>query len=105
MRTFLLSAVLTVILSLPALAAPPSVVLVQIHSRNNTLTLTRGPQNTRTIALGTQEAIKNFEPNAEKLLVLFTELYTDGYELKNSTVSNISAGGFDETVTYVFVKP
>ncbi|MDB5268568.1 MAG: hypothetical protein JWP58_1608 [Hymenobacter sp.] len=105
MRTFLLSAVFTAMLSLPASATPPSVVLVQMHSRNSTITITRGPRNTRTIELDAPHAVKNYDAAAEKLLAVFSELYADGYELKNSTVSDITANAASETVTYVFVKP
>lgn len=105
MRTFLLSAVFAVMVSLSALAIPPSVVLVQMHSRTNNITITRGPRNTRTIEIADPASVKNYEANAEKLLAVFSELYADGYELKNSTVSNITPSGGAETVTYVFVKP
>jgi hypothetical protein len=105
MRTFLLGILFTVITSLAAFGTPPSVVLVQMHSRTNAITITRGPRNTRTIDIADPAAVKSYDANAEKLLAVFSELYADGYELKNSTVSNITPSGGAETVTYVFVKP
>jgi hypothetical protein len=105
MRTFLLSAIFAVIVSLSAFAAPPSLALVQFHKRNNTITISRGTGQTETIQVDEPVVPKNYAAYSEKLLVIFTNLYAEGYELKNSTVNNISDNSLFETVTYVFVKP
>ena len=104
MRTFLLSAAFTVMLSLSAFAAPPSLVLVQFHGRNNTITITRGPGKTEIIEVPEPHVVKNYAASAEKLHAVFTSLYAEGYEIKNSTVNDISGSAPFETVTYVFVK-
>ena len=102
MRTLLLSAVFTALVSLTAFAAPPSLVLVQYHVWDDLLTVTRGAGETKTIPLRTLNSRKSRVPNAEQLHALFAGLYAEGYELKNSTkYSNSST----ETVTYIFVKP
>lgn len=105
MRTLLLSAVLTAILSYTAFATPPSLVLVQFHERNNTITISRGPGKTETIKVDEPRVPKNYAGYSEKLLALFTSLYAEGYEIKNSSVNTVTGTGGEETVTYVFVKP
>ena len=104
MRTFLLSAVFTAMVSPAAVAAPPSVVLVQYHIVSNQLTVTRGIGKTQTIELGALDARKKFQSNAEQLHALFSQLYAEGYELRNSSeLGSVVAN--TQTVTYVFVKP
>ncbi|MDQ2771844.1 MAG: hypothetical protein M3Y54_15250 [Bacteroidota bacterium] len=104
MRKLLLSVVFTVLLSLTALGSPPSLVLVQFHGRTNTITISWGPGQTETLKVDEPRVPKNYAAYAEKLLAIFTSLYTEGYELKNSSVNDIHSG-ISETVTYVFVKP
>lgn len=104
MRTFLLSAVFAVLFSLNAFATPPSVVLVQYHLINNLLTVTRGVGKTQTIELKDLDVRKNFASNAEQLHTLFSALYAEGYELRNSSEIG-STSNNTQTVTYVFVKP
>ncbi|HEX8504924.1 MAG TPA: hypothetical protein VF630_06120 [Hymenobacter sp.] len=104
MRTFWLSAVFTVLFSLTAFATPPSVVLVQYHLLNNLLTVTRGVGKTQTIELKNLDVRKNFAPNAEQLHTLFSGLYAEGYELRNSSEIGSPARN-TQIVTYVFVKP
>ena len=105
MRALLLSAVFTAMVSLTAFGDPPGVVLVQFHSRNNALTVTRGPGKTETLDVPEPRVPKNYGKSAEKLLAVFAGLYAEGYELKNSTVSDAGSPSAFETVTYVFVKP
>jgi hypothetical protein len=104
MRTFLLSAVFTAIISFAAVAAPPSVVLVQYHIVSNQLTVTRGIGKTQTIELGDLDARKKIPTNAEQFYILFSGLYAEGYELRNSSEIGSPANN-TQTVTYVFVKP
>jgi hypothetical protein len=102
MRTFLLSALLTVMVSLAALAEPPRVVVVQYHVTFNQITITRGVGQTRTKQLGPLNARNKFQDNAEELQSIFNTLYLDGYELRSSSeVGSVAAG--TQTVTYVFV--
>ena len=105
MNKLLLGAFLLVMVSLTALGNPPSLVLVQFHARNNTITISRGPSQTKTVQVVEPTLPKNYAGHAEKLLDIFTGLYAEGYELKNSTVSNVSGNSVSETVTYIFVKP
>ena len=103
MRSFLLSAVFTVMVSFVALAVPPGVVLVQYHWSSRLITVTRGPGKTENIPTSPINE-KNYAVNAERLQELFAKLYEEGYSLQNS--STIAAGFPSiETVTYVFVKP
>ena len=104
MRTFLLSAVFAAMVSFSAFATPPSLALVQFHARNNTITISRGPGQTETKQVEEPLVPKNYAVYSEKLLAIFTSLYAEGYELKNSTVSSGGSTNF-ETVTYIFVKP
>ena len=103
MRTFLLSAVFTAMVSLTALAAPPSVVLVQYHYFDRVITVTRGAGKTEAIT-ALPFAAKNRAVNAEQLHALFTKLYEEGYSLQNSSTTGTGVGTL-EFVTYVFVKP
>ncbi|MBF9221647.1 hypothetical protein [Hymenobacter ruricola] len=103
MRGFLLSAVFAVMLSLPAFATPPSVVLVQFHYFERTITVTRGAGKTETIPT-LSPASKNNVANAEQLQALFAKLYEEGYALQATAASG--AGNTSvEVVSYVFVKP
>jgi hypothetical protein len=104
MRTYLLSAVFAAMVSFAAFAGPPSVVLVQYHVMFNQLTVTRGVGKSQTIQLGSLEARKHFQSNAEQLHTLFNGLYAEGYELRNSSELG-SVAASTQTVTYVFVKP
>jgi hypothetical protein len=105
MRTFLLSAIFSVMVSLTAFGGPPSVVLVQMHGRDNIITITRGQGKTETIALAEQRVSKNVIGNAERLYAVINGLYAEGYELKNSVSADVPGGQTIQTVTYVFVKP
>ncbi|GAA4036447.1 hypothetical protein GCM10022409_21700 [Hymenobacter glaciei] len=105
MRKLVLGAVFTAMISLNALGSPPSLVVVQFHGRNNTITISRGPGKTETMKVPEPRLPKNQAAYSEQLLAIFTSLYTEGYEIKNSTVNNITSEGGIETVTYVFVKP
>ena len=105
MNKLLLSAIFLVMTSLTALGNPPSMALVQFHARNNTITISRGPGQTETRQVDEPVVPKNYAAYSEKLLAIFTSLYAEGYELKNSTVSYVSGNSIYETVTYVFVKP
>ncbi|MBH8558578.1 hypothetical protein KB206_14590 [Microvirga sp. STS02] len=91
--------------SITAIAGPPSVVLVQTNTRNATITISRGPGKTETIEGPAATGAKNQAGIIENLVVAFTGLYAEGYELKNSVTSHISPDMHFETVTYVFVKP
>lgn len=103
MRKFLLSAVFTVLFSFAAWAVPPSVVLVQYHVTLNLVTITHGVGQTQTKQLGPLDARKKFKDNAEELQTLFSALYADGYELRNSSeLGSVAAG--TQTVMYVFVR-
>lgn len=104
MRTLLLSAVFTLLMSSMAVGAPPTLVLVQYHYVTNSLTVTRGPAQTQTIELAPLDVKKKFQANAEQLLSVFTGLYGEGYTLQNSSeIGSASSGTL--TVNYVFVKP
>lgn len=104
MRKFLLSTAFTAMVSFSAVAGPPSMVLVQYHMINNLLTVTRGVGNTQTIELGALDVRKKFQANAEQFYTLFSGLYAQGYELRNSSEIGSTANN-TQTVTYVFVKP
>ncbi|MBH8558573.1 hypothetical protein [Hymenobacter negativus] len=104
MRTLMLSAVFTLMLSQMAVAAPPSLVLVQYHYITNSLTVTRGLGQTQTIELAPLDVKKKFQANAEGLYTLFAGLYGEGYTLQNSSEIGSSSSG-TLTVNYVFVKP
>ena len=105
MRTFLLSAVFTVMVPLAAIAGPPSVVIVQTNTRTPAITISRGPGKTETIEGPAATGAKNPAGIMENLVVAFAGLYAEGYELKNSVTSHISENMLFERVTYVFVKP
>lgn len=105
MQKLFLSAIFTTMISFAALGNPPSLVLVQFHERNNTITVSRGPNKTETMKVEEPRVPKNYAAYSEKLLAVFTSLYAEGYELKNSSVNNITGAADMETVTYVFVKP
>lgn len=105
MRTLLFGVLFAALCSFTAFAAPPSLVLVQCHERNNTITISRGPGKTETMKVEEPRVPKNYAAYAEKLLAIFTALYTEGYEIKSSSVNNINGSAEFETTTYVFVKP
>ncbi|MCC3154173.1 hypothetical protein Q3A66_04825 [Hymenobacter sp. BT770] len=103
MRTFLLSAVFTAMVSLTAFASPPSVVLVQFHYFEHVITVTRGAgktENIQTLA----NSPKNYAANAEQLQTLFAKLYEEGYALQ-STATSSAGNSSTEIVSYVYVKP
>ncbi|MFD2718986.1 hypothetical protein ACFST9_09685 [Hymenobacter monticola] len=103
MRTFLLSAVFTVVVSLTAFAAPPSVVLVEYHRFDASITVTRGAGKTETIEL-LKDTPKNSQANAERFHAVLTSLYGEGFALQSTAVSE-SASSQYEKVSYIFVKP
>ena len=100
MRTFLLSAVFTAMVSLTAFGTPPSVVLVRFHHLERLITVTRGAGKTETVPT-LRPLPKNYAANAEQLQILFTKLYEEGYSLQSTSASSVNVS---EVVTYVFVK-
>ena len=103
MRTFLLSAVFTVLVYLSAFATPPSVVLVQSHKYDRNITITRGEGKTETFPTLAPSA-KNYQVNAERLHTILAGLYAEGYVLQSTYVTE-SVNIMLETVNYIFVKP
>jgi hypothetical protein len=103
MRTFLLSAVFAVMVSLSAFATPPSVVLVQFHGYERLITITRGAGKTESIQT-LAPAPKNYAANAEQLQALFAKLYEEGYVMQ-ATATSGAGNTVHEVVSYVFVKP
>ena len=101
---FLLSIVFATMVSFTALAVPPSLVLVQYHAFNNSLTVTRGVGQTKTIELENLAVKKRFQSNAEQLYTLFSDLYAEDYTLHDTAEIGKATDGA-QTVTYVFVKP
>ncbi|MDB5268567.1 MAG: hypothetical protein JWP58_1607 [Hymenobacter sp.] len=102
MRTFLLSAVFTAMISLTAFATPPSVVVVR--SDEHTIVITRGAGKTEII-----KAKSVLDPNKNADLEQFQRvlagLYEEGYTIQSATVTTAGLVGGNNTVTYILAKP